>query len=82
MQFIRLFRGLREAAGKGKRDRKEHRSHQNLQFSAKLGKGRLLIWDRVIEPLMNVHPKAQDVYEMTFLARLFPAANVLCVLTK
>jgi len=53
-----------------------------LQFSAKLGKGRLLVWDRIVEPLMNVHPKAQDLYEMTFMGRLFPAANVLCVLTK
>ena len=34
---------------------------------------------RVVEPLVNSSRMAQDVYEMTFLSRLFPAANVVAI---
>ncbi len=53
-----------------------------IQFNTLLGNGRYLVWDRVVEPLVNRARAAQDVYEMTFLARLFPAANVVAVLRK
>lgn len=53
-----------------------------LQFHTVLGKGRYFIWDRIIEPVVNCHRAMQDVYEMTFLSRLFPAANVIVVLRK
>lgn len=53
-----------------------------IQFSALLGKGRYLVWDRVVEPFVNRTAAGQDLYEMTFAARLFPAANVLAVLRR
>jgi SAM-dependent methyltransferase len=53
-----------------------------IQFSTLLGHGRFLVWDRVIEPVVNSKPVVQDVYEMTFLSRVFPAANVVAVLRK
>lgn len=53
-----------------------------VQFSSTLGKGRYLVWDRLVEPVVNLRPAAQDFYEMTGLARAFPAANVLAVLRK
>lgn len=55
------------------------RSH--VQFSATLGRGRALVWDRLVEPLVN-RGRAADVYELTALSRLFPAANVLAVLRR
>lgn len=53
-----------------------------IQFSTLQGHGRLLVWDRIVEPAVNWKPVVQDVYEMTFLSRLFPAANVVAVLRK
>lgn len=54
----------------------------DIQFSARLGNGRFFVWDRIVERLVNVHPKVQVLYEKTFLSRLFPAANVIAVLRK
>lgn len=53
-----------------------------VQFASTLGKGRYLVWDRLLEPSVNWRPAIQDAYEMTFLSRLFPAANVLVAMTK
>ena len=53
-----------------------------IQFGTTLGKGRYFLWDRVVEPLVNCSRTAQDIYEMTFLCRLFPAANAVVVLRK
>lgn len=53
-----------------------------VQFASTLGKGRYLLWDRLLEPSVNWKPSIQDAYEMTFLSRLFPAANVLVAMTK
>lgn len=53
-----------------------------VQFSALMGKGRYLVWDRLVEPIVNSSPAAQDLYELTFASRLFPAANVLAVLHR
>jgi len=53
-----------------------------LQFSAGLGNGRYLVWDRLVEPLVNRSRRSQDLYEMTALSRIFPAANVVAALTK
>lgn len=53
-----------------------------IQFSAELGLGRYLVWDRLVEPLVNRSRRAQDLYEMTAAARIFPAANVLCCLVR
>ena len=54
----------------------------SIQFSTTLGKGRWFVWDRAVEPVVNSSRPAQDVYEMTFLSRLFPAANVVAILRK
>ena len=56
--------------------------YATVQFGATLGKGRYMVWDRLVEPCVNWKPALQDVYEMTFLSRLFPAANVLVAMTK
>lgn len=75
------------------RDRNWHRSYYfdfafsgveqaSVQFGSTLGKGRFLVWDRLVEPLVNARAALQDFYEMTALARIFPAANVLAVLRK
>lgn len=53
-----------------------------VQFMTTLGHGRYLVWDRLVEPLVNSSRVAQDLYELTFLSRLFPAANVVAVLRK
>lgn len=53
-----------------------------IQFHAKMGDGRFLLWDWVVEPLVNLSPKVQDLYEMTVASRIFPAANVLVALRK
>lgn len=39
-------------------------------------------WNYLVEPAVNAHPKLQTYYEETFLARLFPAANVEVTLVK
>ncbi|HEY3021519.1 MAG TPA: class I SAM-dependent methyltransferase [Solirubrobacteraceae bacterium] len=39
-------------------------------------------WNYVVEPLVNLSSGAQRYYEETFLARLFPAANVRVTLVK
>lgn len=41
-----------------------------------------LIWNRLISPLVNLHPKAQKYYELTGISRLFPAENVVVRLVK
>jgi SAM-dependent methyltransferase len=53
-----------------------------IQFMTLLGHGKYLVWDRLVEPLVNSSRVAQDLYELTFLSRLFPAANVIAVLRK
>jgi SAM-dependent methyltransferase len=58
------------------------RVETHLQFSSRLGKGRYLVWDRIVEPLVNRRPSFQDLYEMTAASRAFPAANVLSVLWR
>jgi ubiquinone/menaquinone biosynthesis C-methylase UbiE len=54
----------------------------SIQFSAGLGRGRYLVWDRLVEPLVNCRAMVQDLYELTFASRMFPAANVIAVLRK
>lgn len=54
----------------------------HVQFMTRLGHGRYLVWDRVVEPLVNAGRISQDLYELTFASRLFPAANVVAVLRK
>jgi SAM-dependent methyltransferase len=39
-------------------------------------------WNYLVEPLVNRSPAMQRYYEGTFLARLFPAANVEITLVK
>lgn len=39
-------------------------------------------WNYLVEPLVNVRPGIQAYYEDTFLARLFPAANVEVTLIR
>lgn len=53
-----------------------------IQFGSTLGNGRYLLWDRLVEPCVNASRVTQDLYEMTFLSRVFPAANVVVVLRK
>jgi SAM-dependent methyltransferase len=53
-----------------------------IQFMTLLGHGKYLVWDRLVEPVVNSSRIAQDLYELTFLSRLFPAANVIAVLRK
>jgi SAM-dependent methyltransferase len=53
-----------------------------IQFHSLLGKGRWFLWDRLVEPIVNTRRAAQDLFEMTFVSRMFPAANVLAVLRK
>ena len=57
-------------------------SSANVQFMTRLGHGRYLVWDRFIEPLVNAGRIPQDLYELTFASRIFPAANVVAVLRK
>lgn len=54
----------------------------SIQFMTLLGRGRYLVWDRLVEPLVNARPILQELYELTFASRLFPAANVIAVLRK
>lgn len=60
----------------------DHLVVSEVQFGTTLGKGRFLFWDRFVEPCVNSGTAVQDLYEMTFLSRLFPAANVLAVLRR
>ncbi len=59
----------------------------DFQF-ASLGERRLtflggaLFWNKLVEPLVNVHHKMQQYYELTFLSRLFPAQNIVVRLIK
>ncbi len=53
-----------------------------IQFGTTLGNGRFLVWDRAVEPCVNARRVTQDLYEMTGLSRIFPAANVVAVLRK
>lgn len=39
-------------------------------------------WNYAVEPLVNIGPATRSYYEETFLARLFPAANVEATLVK
>ena len=41
-----------------------------------------LLWDYLIEPLVNLHFRVQKYYELTFLSRLFPAQNIALTLVK
>jgi SAM-dependent methyltransferase len=51
--------------------------HRRLTFL-----GGPLIWNKLISPLVNGHPKMQQYYELTFLSRLFPAENIVVRLVK
>ena len=53
-----------------------------LQMNDGDGPGRWLLWHRLAEPIINRSRLIQDVYEATFLARLFPGGNVLAVLRR
>lgn len=53
-----------------------------IQFSSRFGMGRYLLWDYLMEPIVNSSRVVQDLYEMTGWSRLFPAANVLAVLVR
>lgn len=53
-----------------------------LQMNSGEGPSRYLYWHRAAEPLINRSRTTQDVYEATFLARLFPGGNVLAVLRR
>lgn len=53
-----------------------------IQFGTTLGHGRFLVWDRAVEPCVNARRLTQDLYEMTGVSRMFPAANVVAVLRK
>lgn len=39
-------------------------------------------WNYLVEPLINSHPRLQEYFEQTALARLFPASNVRFVLIR
>jgi SAM-dependent methyltransferase len=41
-----------------------------------------LLWNKLVRPLVNCHPKIQRYYELTFLSRLFPAENIVVRLVK
>jgi SAM-dependent methyltransferase len=41
-----------------------------------------LVWNRLVEPLVNAHGTLQKYYELTFLSRLFPAQNIRVTLVK
>ena len=43
---------------------------------------RFFFYNYLVEPLVNCSRSAKDVYEATFLSRLFPAASILVVLEK
>jgi SAM-dependent methyltransferase len=39
-------------------------------------------WNYLVEPVVNSHPRLQEYWEQTALARLFPASNVRFVLIR
>jgi SAM-dependent methyltransferase len=41
-----------------------------------------LVWNRLIEPLVNSHDRMRKYYELTFMSRLFPAQNIRVTLVK
>ena len=41
-----------------------------------------LVWNKLVSPVVNCHPKVQKYYELTFLSRLFPADNIIVRLIK
>ena len=41
-----------------------------------------LVWNWVVEPLVNASPSMQKYYELTFLSRLWPAQNIVVTLVK
>jgi len=41
-----------------------------------------MIWNYIIEPLVNMGNKTRTIYEFTFLSRLFPADNIDIVMVK
>lgn len=41
-----------------------------------------LVWNHLIERLVNAHAKLQKYYELTFMSRLFPAQNIRLTLVK
>ncbi len=41
-----------------------------------------LLFNHIIEPIVNLSPKLQNLYESTILSRIFPAENILVVLQK
>jgi SAM-dependent methyltransferase len=41
-----------------------------------------LVWDYVLEPIVNTCYRVQKYYELTFLSRLFPAQNLTLTLVK
>ncbi len=43
---------------------------------------RLFLYNRLVEPLVNMSRRAQEIYESTFLSRLFPAENIVITLVK
>lgn len=59
----------------------------DFQFAQLAGRrltflGGPLIWNKLVGPLVNLHPKIQQYYELTFLSRLFPAENIVVQLIK
>lgn len=41
-----------------------------------------LVWNHLIEPLVNAHDALQKYYELTFMSRMFPAQNIRVTLVK
>jgi SAM-dependent methyltransferase len=41
-----------------------------------------LVWNKLVSPLVNCHPKIQNYFELTFLSRLFPAESIVVRLVK
>ena len=42
------------------------------EISVRFNKG-VFFYNYLVEPVVNLHPRIKDVYEITFLSRLFPA---------
>ena len=41
-----------------------------------------LLYNYLLEPIINIHPKIKSLYEATFLCYLFPAENIIVELQK
>ncbi len=54
----------------------------HIVYSAIQFHGGMLFWNPLIESLVNRSERTRDLYELTFLCRLFPAANVIAVLRR